>query len=232
MKKLMTVVVITLVLGAVVLGVTSPVLAKGNGPQGGGGTGTGVCTGTGDCTGTGTGVCTGDCTSDGNAYGYQGAGGTPMTNQNGYQYSNQIGDCANGETVCTRDMTQAGLQQGPFGGQAGQNGTPAAGFLGLVAKEDWVPASATVQLVEDNLVEVLLSDGTVATIGGRQLDYLTDAGIVLEVGDALDLLGFVDAKGNFAIGELTVDGETIALREDSGIPTWIGAFFRRFGGRK
>lgn len=229
MKKILTVLVITIVFGAVVFGATSQVFAKGGVP--GNGTSTGTCTGTGTCVGTGT--------STGNNYGYQGEAETPVLNQNLYQnsylYANQTGDCVLGDASCTRtmnqSMSQAAFQQGAFGGQIFQNGNMLVmSGANLVSIESWIDVTATVQSVEDILIVLVLEDGTLINVDGRQLAFLVESGVVLVAGDVVSLTGFYDLNGFFAIGELTLGETTVTLRSDAGLPLWAGGPQRK-GGR-
>jgi hypothetical protein len=188
---------------------------------------------------TGTGTCTGTGTSTGNSYGYQGEAGTPVLNQyeylHEYLYANQTGDCLNGDASCTRTMSttmsQTAFQQGAFGGQTFQNGNMLVmSGANLVSIENWIEVPATVQSVEDILIVLVLEDGTLINVEGRQLAFLVESGIVLEAGDVVTLDGFFDVNGFFAIGELTLDETSVTLRSDAGLPLWAGGPQRK-GGR-
>lgn len=223
MKKILTALVITIVFGAVLFGATSQAFAKGGVP------GNGTCTGT--CTGTGTGTSSG--------YGYAGEAVTPVINQNEYQheylYFNQTGDCLNGDASCTRTMSQSmsqtAFQQGAFGGNAFQNGNMLVmSGANLVSIENWIEVPAAVQSVDATLIVLVLENGTLVNIEGRQLAFLIESGIVLEAGDVLSLSGFFDVNGFFAIGELTLDETSVFLRSEDGLPLWAGGPQRK-GGR-
>ena len=53
--------------------------------------------------------------------------------------------------------------------------------------------------------------------------YMDQAGLTLAVGNALTVTGYGEVDGDLVVASLVKDGQTLALRDDSGRPLWTGS---------
>jgi hypothetical protein len=150
-----------------------------------------------------------DCIADGEAYG-AGSGFGPGN--------------ADGNVEAPEDGTGYG-----YGSERGAGNQPEDAPLdgtgdGIADVDEWITVSGTVESVSSYEVIVNLSDGSVVTIDGRELSYLTELGFVAESGDSLTIVGFYE-DGIFEVGRVdnTTSGQTTIIREDDGTPLWAGS---------
>lgn len=148
-----------------------------------------------------------DCIADGEAYG-AGAGFGPGN--------------ADGNVVPPEDGTGYG-----FGSDRGLGNQPEGAPLdgtgdGIADVDEWITVSGVVESASAYEVIVTLSDGTVVSLDGRELYFLSELGFAAEPGDSLTIVGFYE-DGIFEVGQVTVDGQTTVIREDDGTPLWAGS---------
>ncbi len=126
-----------------------------------------------------------------------------------------------GNIVPPEDGTGYGIANpNGFGNQpedAPQDGT----HDGIADVSEWITVTGTVQSVSSYEVVITLSDGTTFVLDGRELYFLNESGLVLNVGDNVTILGFYD-DGVFETGQVTTSSGTIVIREDDGTPLWTG----------
>jgi len=110
---------------------------------------------------------------------------------------------------------------GSNGRQAGgydQNPETQNGFTGYVTLHGTVS-----DYLPPNFL-LLSDDGQVISAQLGNQSYLESLGLSLSNGDSITVLGYWDANGSLAIGQVTVDstGQTFILRDDLGRPNWRG----------
>ncbi len=149
-----------------------------------------------------------DCIADGQAYG----------RGSGFGLGN-----ADGNVEPPEDGTGYG-----YGSDRGAGNQPEGAPLdgtgdGIADVDEWITVSGVVESVSSYAVVVTLSDGTVVTLDGRELSYLSELGFVAETGDSLTIVGFYE-DGIFKVGQVenTTTGQTTVIREDDGSPLWAG----------
>lgn len=127
-----------------------------------------------------------------------------------------------GNIVPPEDGTGYGIvnPNGGFGKQpedAPRDGT----HDGIADVSEWITVTGTVQSVSSYEVVITLNDGTTFELDGRELYFLNEIGLVLNVGDSVTILGFYD-DGIFEVGQITTSSGTVVIREDDGTPLWTG----------
>jgi hypothetical protein len=113
-------------------------------------------------------------------------------------------------------QSQSASHGGTADGQAGQSRFQ-------VAPEDWLTISGTVSSVSNGAVVMLAVDGTSYNLQMGQPRFWQSQGVTLEVGDAIEVLGFW-MNQEFTVGDITkiATGEHIILRDPNGRQLWAG----------
>lgn len=111
-------------------------------------------------------------------------------------------------------------------GQAGQGlgGSSGEGAgAGQADVDEWLTLDGTVVSVDSYALIVETADGQEITMRGRPWLFAQESGLVLQVGDQVQLIGF-DEEGEFEIGQIAslTTGNSVQIREESGRPLWAG----------
>lgn len=137
------------------------------------------------------------------------------------------GSGGNGEA--TRDgaasASRSGGQTLQGGGGRGRNVEAAA------QTSEWQQVTGAVTQVDDTQMTLQLADGTELLVEGRPWQYAQEAGFQAQVGNRLQVHGYLE-DGEFKVGELlNLDGDQVQmqLRDASGQPAWRGQGAGRSG---
>jgi hypothetical protein len=112
--------------------------------------------------------------------------------------------------------------QGGNRGQANSTGTnqpaPQNGF------QEWTTLQGVVSSYLAPNFTLSLDDGQIVQAQLGNLSYIESLGINLQAGEYVNVIGFYDPEGSFAVGQITLQssGETFILRNDLGQPAWAG----------
>ncbi len=103
------------------------------------------------------------------------------------------------------------------------DGVPSGDGIPDANVEAWVTLEGTVNLVDEDILQVITSSGEVISIENRPWWFALDQGVNLTEGDAVSLVGFYD-DDVFEVGTLTNlnSGQSINLRDEYGRPLWSG----------
>jgi len=136
----------------------------------------------------------------------------------------------NGEAGATADR---GAGQG-FGASAQSNGRGGYGQEGTAGRqslnveatpEEWLAYEGTVVQAPEAGVDLVIetSDGEALTVGTGP-SYMASQGFTLQAGEHVQVQGYWEGS-EFKASQVTrlADGQTIALRDESGRPAWAGA---------
>jgi len=136
-----------------------------------------------------------------------------------------------GQTTTTAGNGQGNGQggqggQGQGNGQRGANGTQTGTGIpdpqnGLT---EWLTYSGVVSAYAAPNFTLLTSDGQSIAAELGNTSYVTGLGLTLKDGDAVTVVGFIDANGGLALKSLTLTatGETFNFRDDTARPLWAG----------
>jgi hypothetical protein len=87
--------------------------------------------------------------------------------------------------------------------------------------ETWLEETGVVESVDDDRWIITLSDGTVIEVEGQTLNYLNQINFPVEIGDSLELTGFIENE-EFKIGKITnlSTNQSAEVRDELGYPMW------------
>lgn len=129
-----------------------------------------------------------------------------------------------------RRQLRSGEHSGPTvpapGYGQGQAGQPGRGYGGGVGQQalstDHQPATLTgVVTAVDATQLVVDTDAGQIVLADQPWRYALAAGLSVEVGDTVTLIGFYQ-DGTFEVVQIVTDDQTVRLREDFGRPLWSG----------
>jgi hypothetical protein len=115
-------------------------------------------------------------------------------------------------------MWAGGADHSTTGNQQGAGGT-----MPQVVPEDWLTLTGVIGSVTNGQVTLNVNDGTVINLQMGRPDFWQSQGIMLAVGDPVEVLGFWSGD-QFMAGDIrkTATGETIMLRDPNGRQLWSG----------
>lgn len=121
-----------------------------------------------------------------------------------------------------------GQMQARGRGQQGGGGSAARGIAVPDPQNDlqeWVILEGTLGSYTAPDFTLLTADGQAIAGQLGNLNYLSNQGLTLAVGDRLQIVGFWESSGALAVGQITQldSGITIQLRDDLGRPSWRGS---------
>jgi hypothetical protein len=117
--------------------------------------------------------------------------------------------------------TQVVEQRGGRNGAGGNQGSVEA--VGEASVTEWQTVIGTVSSVDASHLEITLSDGSSAEIGGQAWQLAIAQNFTANPGDSVTLHGF-DENGVFQAGQIDnqSNGQTLTLRDTTGRPLWAG----------
>lgn len=109
------------------------------------------------------------------------------------------------------------------GGGRGQGGQGQASQVGQAGVDEWLTLDGAVTSVDSYELIVQTADGQEIIVVGRPWIFAQEQGLVLGVGDPVQLIGFA-IDGEFEIGQIDnlSTGDSVQIRDDSGRPLWAG----------
>jgi hypothetical protein len=121
-----------------------------------------------------------------------------------------------------QQASTAGGGQGQAGLVLGSESAGTAG-IGQADVDDWLTLNGTVTSVDSYGLIVETADGQGITVQGRPWLFAQESGVVLQVGDQVQLLGF-DEAGEFEVGQIAnlTTGDSVLIRDETGRPLWAG----------
>jgi hypothetical protein len=131
-----------------------------------------------------------------------------------------------GQTIALRDELGRPAWSGAGRRAAEQQASTAgggAGGQGQADVDEWLRLEGTVVSVDSYALVVKTADGQEITVQGRPWLFVQESGLVLQVGDRVQLIGF-DEAGEFEVGQIAnlASGESVQIREENGRPLWAG----------
>jgi hypothetical protein len=131
-----------------------------------------------------------------------------------------------GRRVLEQQASTVGGGQGQTGKGLGGDGIEGAG-TGQANVDEWLTLDGTVVSMDSYALIVETVDGQEITVQGRPWLFIQESGLVLQVRERVQLIGFDDA-GEFEVGQIAnlTSGDSVQIRDESGRPLWAG------GGRR
>ncbi len=127
------------------------------------------------------------------------------------------GDVGDGQGRAGRPGDQTGIGQGRTEVSGDQAGT------GQAQVEGWLTLQGTVSQVDEAALVVEIEGGQPVSIENRPWWFAQEQGFAVQVGDAVEVVGFYDGD-HFEAGRLVnlTTGQEVLLRDESGRPVWAG----------
>jgi len=137
----------------------------------------------------------------------------------------------NSSAAASDTLAEDGRTTGLGQGQADKEGSDqptAAALLEADHPEDWDQLLGQVINVNQDALELTLSDLETIIIEGQSWRYAQELGFSAQVGDDVVVVGFLE-DGEFKVGMLEnmTSNQVVVLREPSGRPIWAGGSRRR-----
>ncbi len=131
--------------------------------------------------------------------------------------------------MLTENEGTAGRGQGQAG-KGNRNQSSAAALTEADHPDDWEQLLGEVVSVNEDALELALSDVETLVIEGQSWRYAQELGFSAQIGDIVSVFGYLE-DGEFRVGTLenTENGQTVVLREQSGRPIWAGGARGRSG---
>lgn len=138
----------------------------------------------------------------------------------------QVTRLRDGQTITLRDQLGRPAWSGAGRRATEQQASTAGGGQGGQGQaevDEWLTLDGTVVDVDSYALIVETADGQAITMQGRPWLFVQESGVVLRVGDQVQLLGF-DEAGELEIGQITnlTTGDSVQIREENGRPLWAG----------
>ncbi len=142
----------------------------------------------------------------------------------------QVTRLGDGQSIALRDQLGRPAWSGAGRRATEQQASTAGGGAsgqGQADVDEWLTLDGTVVGMDSYALLVETADGQEITVQGRPWLFVQESGLVLQVGDRVQLIGF-DEAGEFEVGQIAnlTSGDSVQIREESGRPLWAG------GGRR
>ena len=131
---------------------------------------------------------------------------------------------ADGQVLQLRSDAGQPLWSGGANNGQGQNGNGEANGAGQVAVDEWFTLEGTLMSFQGGNMTMSTADGEIVSFRTGQPRFFSEQGVSFQVGDEIIVVGYYDASGQFAAGDITQvsTGARVMLLDPNGRPLWAG----------
>ncbi len=129
---------------------------------------------------------------------------------------------ADGQVLQVRSDVGQPLWSG--GVNAGQNGNGDQTGTGQTPVDEWFTMEGTLMSFQGGNMTMSTADGSILSFKTGQPRFFSEQGVTFQVGEQIIVVGYYDANGQFAAGDITQvsTGARVMLLDPNGRPLWAG----------